>query len=289
MPRVVFATCRAMPAFQPDDQLIADALLGLGCTVKPAPWNGPCEPFAEADLVVVRSTWDYFEQPLAFAAWLQQLKGVRGVVCNQPDLMLWNCNKTYLLDLAERGAPLPPTRLCRPDAAELQQAMSELGLREAIVKPVIGAGASGLTILRSEDPASFERAAAALKHQGLVHQGLVQPLLAEIRTHGETSCTFFAGEFSHAVIKHPGADSILVQSEHGGRSERVALTPAQLTVARAMLDLLPEPAVFARVDMIFGDHAPMLMEIEVIEPELFVRHEAKAPEHLARTLVRCLR
>ena len=284
MPRVVFATCRAMPAFQPDDQLIADALLGLGCTVKPAPWNGPCEPFAEADLVVVRSTWDYFEQPLAFAAWLQQLKGVRGVVCNQPDLMLWNCNKTYLLDLAERGAPLPPTRLCRPDAAELQQAMSELGLREAIVKPVIGAGASGLTILRSEDPASFERAAAALKHQGLV-----QPLLAEIRTHGETSCTFFAGEFSHAVIKHPGADSILVQSEHGGRSERVALTPAQLTVARAMLDLLPEPAVFARVDMIFGDHAPMLMEIEVIEPELFVRHEAKAPEHLARTLVRCLR
>jgi glutathione synthase/RimK-type ligase-like ATP-grasp enzyme len=277
---VVFATCRAMPALQPDDVPIARALEALQCSVSPAPWNGPFEPFDRADLVVVRSTWDYFEHAQAFADWLQRLQSVSGEVCNAPSLMLWNSNKTYLLDLAERGAPLPPTRLCEPNTAALAQAMQELDLHEAIVKPVVGAGASGLSILRRDDPASIERAAA-----GLRHQGLVQPLIAEIRTLGETSCTFFGGEFSHAVVKRPCNGSILVQAEHGGQTQPAALSADQLEVARSMLELLPEPAVYARVDMVFGESAPLLMEIEVIEPELFVLHDAAAPDRFARLLL----
>jgi len=277
---VVFATCRAMPLLQPDDVPIAAALEARGCTVTPAAWNGPFEPFERADLVVVRSTWDYFEEAEAFVAWLQRLEGVSGVVCNAPSLMLWNSNKTYLLDLAKRGAPLPPTRLSQPNVAALVAAMHELNLHEAIVKPVVGAGASGLTIMRRDDRASIERAAAALKHPGLV-----QPLIPEIRTLGETSCTFFGGEFSHAVVKRPKAGSILVQAEHGGRTERVTLIAEQLAVSRSMLELLPEPAVFARVDMVFGATATMLMEIEVIEPELFVLHDESAADRLADLLL----
>ncbi|MGK0156130.1 MAG: glutathione synthase/RimK-type ligase-like ATP-grasp enzyme [Neolewinella sp.] len=281
MKKVVFATCRSMPDFQPDDTLIAAALEARGCTVTPAAWNESFAPFACADLIVVRSTWDYFDEAAAFEAWLQRLKTVSGVVCNAPSLMLWNSNKKYLLDLAERGAPLPPTKLSQPNAAALMAAMDELALQEAVVKPVIGAGASGLTIMQRNDPDSIERAAGALQHEGLV-----QPLIAEIRTLGETSCTFFDGEFSHAVIKRPETGSILVQAEHGGRTQPATLTPDQLATARSMLDLLPEPAVFARVDMVWTEPAPLLMEIEVIEPELFIRHAAPAAAHLATQLLK---
>ncbi|MFT4512534.1 MAG: glutathione synthase/RimK-type ligase-like ATP-grasp enzyme [Planctomycetota bacterium] len=280
MKSVVFATCRSMPGFQPDDVLIVTALEARGCTVTPAAWNESFEPFERADLLVVRSTWDYFDEAAAFDAWLQRLKTVPGVVCNAPSLMLWNSNKKYLLDLAERGAPLPPTKLSQPTAAALTAAMDELDLQEAVVKPVIGAGASGLTIMQRNDADSIERAAAALQCEGLV-----QPLIPEIRTLGETSCTFFAGEFSHAVVKRPGTDSILVQAEHGGRTEPASLTPEQLATARSMLDLLPEPAVFARVDMVLIESAPLLMEIEVIEPELFVQHDATAADRFASVLL----
>ena len=279
---VVFATCRSMPGYQPDDAPIAAALEARGCTVTPAAWNESFEPFARADLVVVRSTWDYFEHAEAFEAWLRRLQSVSGVVCNAPSLMLWNSNKKYLLDLAERGAPLPPTRLSQPTAAALATAMDDLGLQEAIVKPVVGAGASGLTIIKRDDPASLERAAEALGHEGLV-----QPLVPEIRTLGETSCVFFDNEFSHAVVKHPATHSILVQAEHGGRTEAATLTPNQLSTARSMLDLLPEPARYARIDMVMTTPAPLLMEIEVIEPELFVLHAPQAPHRLANLLVRC--
>lgn len=280
MKSVVFATCRSMPGFQPDDVSIAAALEARGCTVTPAAWNGSFAPFERADLVVVRSAWDYFDEATAFEAWLQRLKAVSGVVCNAPSLMLWNSNKKYLLDLAERGAPLPPTKLSQPNATALMAAMDEMALSEAVVKPVIGAGASGLTVIQRDDAESIERAAAALRCEGLV-----QPLISEIRTLGETSCTFFGGEFSHAVIKRPATDSILVQVEHGGRTESAALTPGQVATARSMLDLLPEPAVFARVDMVLTEAAPLLMEIEVIEPELFVIHDAAASDRFASVLL----
>ena len=280
MKQVVFATCRSRPSYQPGDLPVAEALESLGCAVAPAPWNGPFEAFAQADLVVVRSTWDYFEEADAFFAWLHRLQAVGGVVCNGPELMLWNSNKKYLLDLADQGAPLVPTRLSDPNAQALAKAMDDLALTEAVVKPVVGAGASGLTIVQRGNAGSLERAAAAL-----TCEGLVQPLIPEICTLGETSCIFFAGEFSHAVVKRPASDSILVQAEHGGSTEAVKLRVDQVATARSMLALLPQPATYARVDLVFTDQASLLMEIEVIEPDLFILHQRSAAEQFARKLL----
>lgn len=279
MKQVVFATCRPLPALQPDDVPVARELESRGAKVTPAPWNGPFTPFAQADLVVLRSAWDYFEEPFAFTSWLQALENVKGVVVNSPGLMAWNVNKSYLLDLADRGAPVPPTRLCKPTATELALAMDELGVVEAVVKPVYGASASGLSIMRKDDPPSLERAAASLQSNGLV-----QPLIPEIRTLGETSCTFFGSEFSHAVVKRPKADSILVNAEHGGSTQAVTLSDAQLAAARSVLEMLPEPSTFARIDMVFTPPDALLMEVEVIEPELFVLNDPDAPARFADVL-----
>ena len=102
---------------------------------------------------------------------------------------------------------------------------------------------------------------------------------------GETSCIFFAGEFSHAVVKRPASDSILVQAEHGGSTEAVKLRVDQVATARSMLALLPQPATYARVDLVFTDQASLLMEIEVIEPDLFILHQRSAAEQFARKLL----
>ncbi|MGC6486926.1 MAG: hypothetical protein ACON4Z_04720, partial [Planctomycetota bacterium] len=110
MTAIAFATCVEMPDLQPDDAPIAAALARDGVEVRPLPWNGAFAPFEACDLVAVRSTWDYHESPARFLAWLERLEraGLRTV--NTPSLMRWNACKDYLLGLAARGAPLPPTR-----------------------------------------------------------------------------------------------------------------------------------------------------------------------------------
>jgi len=278
--RIVFATCRALPQLQPGDVSIAEALQARGSEVVPVPWNGPFEPFEDADVVVVRSTWDYAEAASDFVAWLEALATVRGTVVNAPALMVWNSNKNYLLDLQARGASLPPTRLVRRDPGSILAAMAELGLTEAVVKPVVGASASGLSIVRMDDEASVTRAA-----ERLGYDGLLQPLIPEIRTIGETSATFFRGEFSHAVVKRPRQGSMLVQEEHGGSTKAVTMSSEQVRVACSVLELLPEPPVIARVDLVLTETRALLMEVEVIEPELFVLHDPDAPKRCADAIL----
>lgn len=281
MTDVVLVTCRQQPGLQPDDEPLRAALAARGAEVVTAPWNGPFEPFARAELVVVRSTWDYQQHAEAFVAWLDRLDTIDGVVVNKPSLMRWNARKNYLLDLAARGAPLPPTRLVRPDADAIAAGLDELGLDEGVVKPVFGAGASGLSIVRRDDRAGLVRAAATLGGDGLL-----QPLLAHVRDTGETSLTFFAGEFSHAVTKTPAAGSILVQAEHGGSTRAVQPSADDVELARSVLALLPSAPLFARVDMLLPATGPRsLMEVEVLEPELFVRFAPGAEQRFAELLL----
>jgi len=276
MTTIAFATCLEMPALQPDDVPIAAALGERGVEVQALPWNGPFEPFAACDLIAVRSTWDYAQTPEAFVSWLQQLEQGSVPVVNAPSLMRWNTRKSYLLDLAERGAPLPPTRLVAADAQAIGAAMRELGLDEAVVKPVFGAGASGLSIVRRDDANGLAAAAARLGYDGLV-----QPLVPEIRTVGEASLVFLGDTFSHAAIKRASQGSILIHAEHGGTTAPFEPTAEQLQVARDVLQLLPEPAHYARVDLVPTAAGAVLMEVELIEPELFVLHGQGAPRRFA--------
>ncbi|MEZ5929705.1 MAG: hypothetical protein R3C55_14650 [Parvularculaceae bacterium] len=283
MKSIVLATCNRLPELQPGDDLLAAELAARGAQVSSAPWNGPFTPFETADLIVVRTTWDYDEQPAAFTEWLGRLAVVSGRVANAPTLMRWNLRKTYLIELAEKGASLAPTRLVSPEAASIAAGMAALGLDEAVVKPVFGAGARGLSIVRKSEPATIERAAQELRHEGLL-----QPLIPEIRTRGETSLVFIRGAFSHAVVKRAKPGSILVQSEYGGTVAPVAPPAWALEEARRTLSLLPEAPDYARIDVVILDERLLLMEVELIEPELFLQHEEAAPRRFADALMKKL-
>jgi len=287
--RIALATCLEKPQLQPSDRLLAGALEARGFSAAAHPWNGPFEPFARADAVIVRSTWDYVPVADQFAEWVGRLEREARRAFNPPRLMRWNLEKTYLLDLGARGAPLPPTALAEPGAEALKDALGRLSLKEAVVKPVIGGGAAGVSIVAADQADSFARAAARLRGRALV-----QPLLPEIRTRGETSLIYFGGQFSHAVEKRPPAGSILVQEEHGGWTGPAHPRPQIIEAGRRILDLLPERPLYARVDVVLGDEARLdqglqLMEVEVIEPELFLTHAEGAAGRFADALLCAMR
>lgn len=277
---IAFATCLKFLDMQPGDALLAGELARRDVAVRAAPWNGDFAPFAQADLVLVRSTWDYPEHAAAFRGWIARCADAGLRLFNPAALMAWNLSKDYLLDLAARGAPLPPTRAVDPVAGSIAAAMDALGLAEAVVKPLVGATARGLSRVRRDDAAGLDRAAAVLGQRGLV-----QPVVAEIAERGETSFVFFAGRYSHGVVKRPAAGDIRSQREFGGRVEPANPPAWAVAEARRVLSLLPEAPLYARIDAVLLDARLALMEVELIEPELFLTHDEGAAGRLADVLV----
>lgn len=270
MTDIVFATCNEQPEIQPSDRLLAGALEARSVSVTAAPWNGPQEPFRNTCAVLLRSTWDYQKTPDKFLDWLVALEARRHVF-NSPALMRWNASKRYLIPLAEAGAPVVPTKLVEPTAEAIAAAMDDLGLSAAVTKPEFGATSSGLSVVERDDPTSLAKAAEALEMPGLV-----QPVISEITERGETSMMFVDGVFSHAVCKRPKHGDIRSQPDFGGAVTPVDPSPWAIKAAQEVLAMVPEPALYARVDAVLLDDHMQLMELELIEPELFFTYAPKA-------------
>ncbi|WP_133162253.1 ATP-grasp domain-containing protein [Hyphococcus luteus] len=276
---IVFATCAAEPALQESDRVLAAALGARGFAVAAAPWNGPQDAFVAADAVVIRSTWDYQKTPDAFADWLARLEG-RPNVFNPPAMMRANMSKRYLLDLAGKGAPLPPTMAVEPDPDAIAAAMDALGLAEAVVKPEFGATASGLSVVRREDAAGLAAAAAKM-----AMPGLVQALVPEITTAGETSFIFAGRAFTHAVTKRPKSGDIRCQADHGGAAALADPPDWAVAEAHRLLAMVSGDPLYARIDAVTLDGEMRLMEVELIEPELFFTYSPDAAARLAGALL----
>src|SRR5262249_20141280 len=188
-----------------------------GFQVEAARWNGPFAPFAGATAVVIRSTWDYQDFLDDYRAWLDHLDSTR--VFNAPDLVRWNLEKTYLLELAARGAPIPASRVVVASAAAVAGALEQLALTDAVIKPTVGASGVGVArVTRGEE-------AAALSHVRDVATSprlLVQEFIAEVAA-GELAGVFFGSAFSHGLRRVPAEGEFRVNSQFGGRMEAAAL------------------------------------------------------------------
>lgn len=280
MKHIVIATCQKMPALTPSDAILAKALEARGARVSAAPWNGPFGPFAAADIVLIRSTWDYFDVADDFAAWIDRLEAAAPVL-NPPEILRWNMTKAYLFELAEKSAPVPPMQQINPAASDIAAAMDALDLGEAIVKPLSGGTASGLSKVKRDDEGAILQAASILNGTSLV-----MPFLSEIATAGETSLIFFGGEFSHAILKTPKKGDIRVQEDHGGASRSVEAPDWAVEEARRILTLCPAETAYARVDAVLFEKSMALMEVELVEPELFFTYRPETADRLAEVLLR---
>jgi glutathione synthase/RimK-type ligase-like ATP-grasp enzyme len=280
-PRVVVATCRAFPHLDGDGPLLLQTLAGAGVTADVRSWDDATVPWAELDLVLVRSTWDYTSRRGEFVAWAQ---GCR--TSNPPDVLRWNTDKTYLQELATRGVPVVPTTYLRP-GEPLPSPQRHGGdiAGDLVVKPAVSASAVD-TGRFAPGSASAAALVAQLHAQG--RTVMVQPYLDAIEAGGETSLIYLGGAFSHAVTKRALlADRGLAAGSHGdtvlSEVTDAAPTTAQLAVAEAALAAAPGGAdrlTYARVDLVPGaDGAPLLLELELTEPVIFLGH---APDDALR-------
>ncbi|HXL06422.1 MAG TPA: hypothetical protein VN964_05795 [Gemmatimonadales bacterium] len=282
MTRIALATYSKLPTLNDDDRLLIPALAALGVTAVPAVWDSGQVCWDEFQGVLIRSSWDYHLRPLEFLDWIARLERGGVPVWNPGALLRWNHHKRYLRDLAARGVATVPTRwLARGEPADLQALLADVGWREAVIKPAVSASAFG-TWRSSTETASRDQS----RLEELLSAGdmMVQPLLSEVGDAGEWSLVFLGGSFSHAVLKRPAAGDYRVQWEFGGSA--VSAAPARRLIADAerVLAAAPGDALYARVDGVEREGRLVLMELELIEPHLFLGWDNRAAGRLAEAL-----
>lgn len=271
-----------MPAPDPESHLLVDALVERGVRAALVRWDEERD-WAQVPLVVCRTPWDYFARSDEFLHWVRAT-GAATRLLNPAGLLEWNLHKRYLAELAERGVPVVPTTALGPGSSAAARAAALATDGDVVIKPAISVGAQRTVRVGAQSDAARDHLAALLRDG----DALVQPYLPDVED-GEVSLVLFAGELSHAVRKVPASGDFRVQEEHGGAVLLHEPTDAERAVARRTLDALPWPTTYARIDLVTTPDGPLLMEAELIEPELFLRAVPAAAGTFADVLVADLR
>lgn len=262
MRSIAYVTCRKLPHLTSGDRLTLPFLNERGFQMQAAVWDDPDVRWQDFEAVVLRSPWDYHTRYDEFLRWLDRIAGVN--LLNPVEVVRWNSNKTYLRDLAARGIRIVPT-LWPTQHTDVPMLMRENGWQQAVLKPTISATAYQTHLISPEDdiaPFSGEM--------------MLQPFMPQIAEEGEWSLIFFNGMFSHAVLKRPKAGDFRVQHDFGGTSEHLLPPSYLIEQAAAVVAEVDSPLLYARVDGIDIEGKLYLMELELIEPDLFLNLETAA-------------
>lgn len=250
-----------------------------GVEVEGRPWTSLGDP-TEFDLVAPLVTWGYHADFERFLDMIRTLETSGVPVANPPSVLRWNADKAYLNRLWSQGAPAIPTLfLDRTDAASVALAGERLGATRLVVKPRISAGSYRTLRIRVGDSLDGAPDGAAL----------VQPYLPSVETEGETSLIFIEKAFSHAIRKVAAPGEFRVQPEFGGRIAPLDPPEDVMAAATAILDAVEEPLLYARVDMVRDlEGRPALIELELLEPDLYLDHDPGAGRAFAEAVRRRL-
>jgi hypothetical protein len=288
---VAIATCAALPGGYDEDQPLAAALRSRGAGAAFEVWDDPTVDWGRFDRVVVRSTWDYTFKRDEFIAWAESLEGR---VQNAPQLMRWNSDKRYLAALADAGLPVVETRFAAPS-----EPLPDLD-GEVVVKPAISAGARDTG--RFSASAHPQALALIERIRGEGRTAMVQPYLSAVDDRGETAIVFTAGRISHVLRKRallrPDEEAPIHGDELGTAAamwDPDLVLPGEATAAehqlgdRVMAEVtrrFGDPPLYARVDMLDdGEGSPLVLELEAVEPCLYLRMAPSAAGDLATAVL----
>lgn len=280
-----FVTCQKYMDMTPDEQALKLALAELGIQAVAVAWDDPEVDWSAFVGLLIRTIWNYHEQPEAFRSWLAAVEQAGVPVWNKVHTIRWNMEKTYLRDLAQLGLSVVPTVwLEKGETAVLANILSEEGWTEAVVKPVISASAYETWITNSKmtvsDQARFDKLVAQMAV--MVQQKM--PI-----EQGEWSLMFFAGEYSHGVLKRPKDGDFRVQEEYGGTSILTTAPDYLIEQAKHLLETAVPDTLYARIDGLELNGRFVLMELELIEPYLFLTFTEGAVERLAGLIEQALK
>ncbi|MEU8120063.1 hypothetical protein AB0C21_15270 [Spirillospora sp. NPDC049024] len=275
---IALATCSLLPDGSDDVQDLIPALAAEGADAEPVVWDADVD-WSRYDLVVIRSTWDYTERRDAFAAWAESLPRV----LNSAAIVRWNTDKRYLRDIAAAGVPVVPT-LWDPDDIPSDWP-------EYVIKPAVSIGAGDTARWGAGEEDAARAHLRSLREAG--RTAMVQPYLSAVDTVGETALVFCDGEYSHAGRKAQiltagaGVQGWVRDDPTRGQVTPSTATGAELEVAARALAAVPggEHLLYARVDLIPGpDGTPMLIELELTEPALYLRDAPGSAERFAKAI-----
>ncbi|HET8955556.1 MAG TPA: hypothetical protein VFN18_07850 [Solirubrobacterales bacterium] len=284
-PRIAIATCSGYDDLKVDDALLREALAARGAEAESVVWDDPEADWDGYDLCLVRSTWDYHDKHGEFLGWTRTVAAATALR-NPAATVAWNSEKTYLRELEQAGVPVVPTVWVEPgEAIDAEALLAERGWAEAVVKPVVDLGAKNLHRVRA-GAGEAGRALAAVLARGAA---MVQPFLTSLEAEGELSLIYLDGQLSHAVRKRPAAGDFRVQSIWGGTFEPASPSAVATEIGDQALAQLSETPLYARVDLVTGPAGePRLIELELIEPNLYLSTHPIAADRLANAVLNLL-
>ncbi len=265
-----------------EESLLLDFLREKGLDIKRCIWNDTAVDWKQYDLVILKSPWDYHELINDFKCWLDMLQQLGVRLLNPVATIRWNSDKHYLADIAAAGLKvIPSVFFDKGSKPELSPVFKQLGVDTVIVKPCISAGAKNVMQITLAGLDSSQTAVHKLLEE---ERYFVQPFMPEI-FNGEWALMFFNGRYSHCVLKMPRGDDFRVQHYHGGSVRAATPHPAHIASAAEYVAQFAAGSLYARVDGIICNGDYHLMELELIEPFLYLDTDAGAHERFYEAVV----
>ena len=281
--KVALITWSGLPEGAESERLLLPHLAAAGVEPHIVDWRATDADLRQFDLVVLLSCWDYHLRGAEFTEWLRRTANVVPVL-NNVKTVLWNRNKFYLGELAAMGIGIAPTVFVNGSGPIVPDAWREIrSWKKSVVKPAVSASAHKTWLLDSEAISSEDELKSKMEGEAF----LIQQFIPEIETQGELSFVYVDGTYSHTVLKLPAAGDFRVQKEHGGSAELFHPDSALLDQANEIATTVAQvrDSLYCRIDAVARDSRLVLMELELIEPELFLRLAAGAAERFAKAIV----
>ena len=280
--RIAVVTSVDLPDLFGGEKLLIAALEQQQLVPQIVIWDDPRVDWKQFDLILIRCTWDYHEKLDTFCAWLSMLSTLDVIIVNPVSTMQWNLDKNYLFELQGKDCQVIPSISLQPeDARSLESLIDLMRVDEIVVKPTQSAGAWRTLRVNRGNAAAYESVFGVWRREQTF---LLQAFMPEIISQGEWSLIFFDGEYSHSLLKRAKDGDFRVQSDHGG-----TVLPQQASLdmqdqAQSILRSLTDMPLYARVDGVMRDGQFMLMELELIEPELFLEVDPLAAQRFASAI-----
>ena len=274
--RIAVLRCERLPSFVTwqipdveslfgDDRSLLDALLERGIEAEPVAWTDRDADWGVFDAAVLRSTWDYVDHLPRFLEVMATIDHSSCTLLNPVDAVLWNTDKHYLDDLDRLGVPIVPlVRGTAAEAPEIAASIAEAGWEELVLKPAVGVGGSGVVRATA---ATLPRVLEALPPADEV---MVQPFADAILDEGELSFIFVGGALSHVLRKRPASGDFRAHGIYGGTVDATDVDADDVAQVEAMLARLTFDLLYARFDVVRIDGRLAVLELELIEPMLYL-------------------
>lgn len=283
--KIGIVTCSDYPQLtEPEKPLIA-LLANHEIKAEPLIWNDTSIDWKKFDCLLLRSIWDYHLHVEGFFKWLKTLEEIQVRTLNSLSVVNWNRHKFYLREMERKGVKIIPTLFIDKTTDFSLAELKGKGWEQAVIKPAVSANSFLTESFSLTEITTIEKKFHSL---AIERDFLVQSFMPEVQSSGEVSLVFFDKQYSHAVVKLPAQGDFRVQEEHGGKTISFNPTPSVIDTATNILSWIQEDLLYARVDGVIRDGEFILMELELIEPELFFHFDKESTKRFVEAVLKIL-